>query len=101
MINGVNFTYRSGSQRAPFSTNEKNIAVLVLDGSNQKQAQDKLDFLKPIHRLILVVHGSPDCRNEWLVPQLKSRGGSVDAIFLTRDSVAVDDHEIFRWPMGV
>ena len=51
--------------------------------------------------LILMVHGHPDCKeNKWLEPYLKSQGGFVDAIFLTRDRITINNPDIFPWPIG-
>lgn len=104
MLNGANFTYRSGP--VAFRPSSRYI-IVVFDGSSealQKEAQKKLNDLRSsqqIDRIVLVVLGNPDCHNDWMSSYLRSRGGFIDAIFLIRGSTFVDNTEIFPWPIGV
>ena len=105
-VDGFNFTYRSFAKskltELPFQPTLGRV-VLILDGSFPYKAQAKLEEAKSFHllMLILMVHGHPYCKeNKWLEPYLKSQGGFVDAIFLTRDRLTINNPDIFPWPIG-
>lgn len=81
--------------------------VIILNGrapDKIKFAKMWLDFLKSLSNLkrtVLLMLGSEQCENDWLLPYMKSRGGVIDVAFLVYDSLLVDDKEFYQWPLGV
>lgn len=81
--------------------------VLVLNGrSNDKveNAKQWLDYLPKftlLKKVAVVLLGSEQCDNDWILPYMSSRGGKVNVVFLVYDSVLIDNNEFYQWPLGV
>lgn len=81
--------------------------VLVLNGRssnkvvNAKQWLMYLHKLKHLKKVCVLLLGSEECDNGWILPYMKSAGGTVDAAFLVYDSPLVDNREFYQWPLGV
>lgn len=108
VLHGINFTYRYGPgviQTTVPSDVEK--VVLVLNGRSEekiniaKQWLDYIPLYKKLTHVAVVLLGDEGCRNEWLLPYMKSRGGRIDVTFLVYDSPLIDNEQFYQWPLGV
>lgn len=110
-IKNLNFTYHSG-----FDSNELPVRavrpnqnlVLVIDGSTSSDRQEAERWLRQVVHsaspavVILVVLGSEDCDNSWILPLLSANGGPVDAVFIARDGhLDRNNDQILQMPLGV
>ena len=81
--------------------------VLVLNGREPAKvdfAIEWLEFLselKHLRRVVLVLLGNEKCENQWAWRYLKGDGGPVDLVYVVYDSLSVDNHMIYQWPLGV
>lgn len=62
---------------------------------------DLLPSLVLLRASAVVLHGAETADNSWIRPYLRAHGGAVDALFVTYDDPAVDDQDVFQWPLGV
>lgn len=81
--------------------------VLVLNGRSSdkiEKAKQWLDYLPKftlLKKVAVVLLGSEQCDNNWILPYMSSRGGKVNVVFLVYDSTVVDNNEFYQWPLGV
>ena len=54
-----------------------------------------------LRNVAVVLLGSEQCNNEWIYPYLVSKGGLVHMVFVVYDSMDIDDHNFYQWPLGV
>uniref|UniRef100_A0A1B6FS31 Uncharacterized protein n=1 Tax=Cuerna arida TaxID=1464854 RepID=A0A1B6FS31_9HEMI len=107
-LNNFEFSFKNGAGFIQ-TTVPQNVQylVLVLNGRSPdkvKQAEEWLRYLKKLKQLrkvCLVLLGSEQCENDWILPYMVSRGGTVDVAFLVYDTPLIDNKEFFQWPLGV
>uniref|UniRef100_A0A1B6KEB4 Exostosin GT47 domain-containing protein n=1 Tax=Graphocephala atropunctata TaxID=36148 RepID=A0A1B6KEB4_9HEMI len=107
-LNSFEFSFKNGGGYIQTTVPENvQYLVLVLNGRSPnkvKHAKEWLEYLKRLKQLkkvCLVLLGSEQCENDWILSYMGSRGGKVDVAFLVYDSPLVDNKEIFQWPLGV
>ncbi|XP_022081604.1 transmembrane protein 5-like isoform X2 [Acanthaster planci] len=104
----VTFTFRMGPGVVPdkVPTEVENL-LLVLNGRAPDKAEfartwlDYLDAFPRLRDVALMLIGSEQCDNEWVLPYMASRGGPLRFLFVVYDTLRVDDAEIYQWPLGV
>ncbi|XP_030646762.1 ribitol-5-phosphate xylosyltransferase 1 isoform X2 [Chanos chanos] len=107
----INFSFYTGPAvvqgHVPLDTDSM---VLVLNGREQQKILYSTQWLQYVHTLVqahsvshvaVVLLGSEQCTNDWILPYLKREGGFVDLLFLVYDSPWVNDKDVFQWPLGV
>lgn len=89
---------------------ETDSVVLVLNGREEGKISYATQWLHYAQTLVqthkvqhvaMVLLGSEQCRNEWISPYLKNKGGFVNLLFVIYDSPLVNEEDIFQWPLGV
>ncbi|XP_072002708.1 ribitol-5-phosphate xylosyltransferase 1 [Engystomops pustulosus] len=105
------FSFITGPAVAPgyFSVEAQNV-VLVLNGREQAKILYATQWLQYTQTLVqdyklrhvaLVLLGSEECSNNWILPYLKKNGGFVEVLYLVYDSVWINEEDVFQWPLGV
>lgn len=54
-----------------------------------------------LRTMAVVLLGDERCSNNWILPYMKTNGGTIDFVFLTYDSNLIDDENFYQWPLGV
>ncbi|XP_041350136.1 ribitol-5-phosphate xylosyltransferase 1-like [Gigantopelta aegis] len=107
-IHSIKFRFRTGPGVIPSKVpRDTENLVLVLNGRETSKidfAKLWLDFLPTLPNLknaAVIILGNEQCRNDWLKPYLRSKGGPVKLFFLTYDSPDIDNTDFYQWPVGV
>ncbi|XP_053318014.1 ribitol-5-phosphate xylosyltransferase 1 isoform X1 [Spea bombifrons] len=92
-----------------FSVEADNV-VLVLNGREEAKISFASQWLHYTQTLVqnhklqhvaVVLLGSEQCNNEWLLPYMKKHGGFVDLLFVVYDSTWINEDDVYQWPLGV
>ncbi|KAG9490382.1 hypothetical protein GDO78_005972 [Eleutherodactylus coqui] len=92
-----------------FSVEAENV-VLVLNGREEAKISFATQWLQYTQTLIenhklqhvaVVLLGSEQCNNNWILPYLKKNGGFVDVLYLVYDSTWINEEDVYQWPLGV
>src|SRR6218665_604907 len=81
--------------------------LLVLNGREESKidfARDWLDYARyspGIRSIGVVLLGNEECSNLWILKYLRTFHGPIKYLFLTYDSLEVDEKIIYQWPLGV
>lgn len=81
--------------------------LLILNGRDEERVQytqtwlDYLQSFNQLKRVALMLIGNEQCRNDWVLRYMKSRGGWVDVLFIVYDTMIVNEDDILQWPLGV
>ncbi|XP_038054499.1 ribitol-5-phosphate xylosyltransferase 1-like isoform X2 [Patiria miniata] len=104
----ITFTFRMGPGVLPnkVPTEVENL-LLVLNGRAPDKVEftrtwlDYLDAFPQLRNVALMLIGSEQCDNDWVLPYMASRGGPLRFLLVVYDTPLVDDAEIYQWPLGV
>lgn len=81
--------------------------VLVLNGHDPKLARTAETWLNLIPTIpslegvVVLLHGSETCRNDWFRPYLQSSKYKIRGAFVTYATDLIDNVTVFQWPLGV
>lgn len=62
---------------------------------------DSLDAFPRLRNVALMLIGSEQCENSWVLPYMMSHGGRLRLLLVVYDTLLVDGREILQWPLGV
>ena len=62
---------------------------------------DNLDAFTRLRNVGLMLIGSEQCQNSWVLQYMKSHGGPLQFLLVVYDTLLVDGREILQWPLGV
>ncbi|XP_071809882.1 ribitol-5-phosphate xylosyltransferase 1-like [Asterias amurensis] len=104
----IAFTFRTGHDVLP-STVPRDVENLLL--VLNARAPDKVDFARAwldnldaftrLRNVGLMLIGSEQCQNSWVLQYMKSHGGPLRFLLVVYDTLLVDGREILQWPLGV
>ncbi|KAM4881966.1 ribitol-5-phosphate xylosyltransferase 1 [Thomomys bottae] len=111
IVGKTHFSFITGPSVIPgyFSVDVNNV-VLVLNGRTKAKTFYATQWLlyaqnlvqtQQLRHLAVVLLGSEQCDNSWIMQFLKRNGGMVELLFVTYDSPWVNDVDVFQWPLGV
>lgn len=103
------FRFFTGPGIAPQSVPaDSSDVVLILNGREPAKvsaARRWLDYVvqhsSQFRNVAVVLLGSEQCSNSWIVEYMVTSGGPVKVAFVVYDSPDVDDDVFHQWPLGV
>ncbi|XP_054166106.1 ribitol-5-phosphate xylosyltransferase 1-like [Oppia nitens] len=109
-VNEFKFKFRSGPLLITESLQHLSAQnlILVLNGRDKDKIRFATEWIEgvkivkdKIANIGIVMLGDEDCHNNWIKPYIESNGGFIKFLFVVYDWKAIDNHDIYQWPLGL